>query len=83
MRKKQLVKEEAILLEAENFQYPDFKLDVQTLQKRLLEVGEEHRPVIERWVLELSRIHKEMRHLERIENFSTALTSPLKSDDID
>lgn len=54
--------------------YPDFTGDIALLKKRAEEVGEHRGSLIEKWLTSLLTLQKEMRHLERLENFSNALT---------
>ena len=62
------------------FQYPDLAEALETLNQRLENISEEHAPLIEKWLEQLGKINKQMRHLERIESFSNALKKDDKND---
>lgn len=70
-RKKQIV-EEPIIEE----RYPQMDNALTLLAKRKGEVGENRAKLIQKWIDTLNSLDKQMRHLERLEEFSTALKNP-------
>ncbi|MFT7144031.1 MAG: putative nuclease with TOPRIM domain [Alphaproteobacteria bacterium] len=54
--------------------YPDLADAIELLKNRLEQVSAEHEPLLAKWLEDLEKINRQMRHLERIESFSSALT---------
>lgn len=69
------------LEEVKEQRYPDLAADIALLKRRANEVGEHRRSLIEKWLESLTTLQKEMRHLERLENFSSALKSDADKDE--
>ena len=63
------------------FQYPNLLEALEILKDRANNVSVEHKPIIDKWVEQLGKINKQMRHLERIESFSSALTDKEENHD--
>tara|TARA_R110000868_G_scaffold190862_2_gene434956 strand:+ start:24515 stop:24721 length:207 start_codon:yes stop_codon:yes gene_type:complete len=61
--------------------YPNLSEAIELLKHRLESVSEEHEPLLTKWLADLEKINKQMRHLERIESFSSALTEKENSHD--
>lgn len=66
----------------EEQRYPDLTDDIELLRKRAREVGEHRGSLIGKWLQTLEVLQKEMRHLERIEKFSSALTDKQLTENI-
>lgn len=57
-----------------NFAYPNLEEAIETLEQRLLNVDAEHEHLLNKWLEQLRKVNIQMRQLERIESFSSALT---------
>lgn len=68
-RRKKKVVEEVIIED----RYPKLDDALALLEKRQTEVGENRGKLIQKWIENLKDLNKQMRHLERLEEFSTAL----------
>ena len=56
------------------FEYPRLEEAIETLKQRLHDVDSEHEHLLNKWLEQLTKVNKQMRQLERIESFSSALT---------
>lgn len=61
--------------------YPELDSAIELLKNRIENVSSEHEPLLTKWLADLEKINKQMRHLERIESFSSALTEKDNSND--
>ena len=53
--------------------YPHLDKALALLNKRKEEVGENRAKLIQKWIDSMSDLNKQMRHLERLEEFTQAL----------
>ena len=81
MRKPKHVKEPQIVEESiDSNAFPDLSDAIESLRAQLEDSSTERKNVIGKWLVQLESINKQMRHLERIENFSDALKNPRDSE---
>lgn len=57
--------------------YPDLRMAIAMLNKRLEHLPPERQMVVNKWVNQLSKIQQEINHLSRIEQFTNNVTSHL------
>ena len=69
------------LKERQSFRYPDLSEAIETLQARSHSVEGRYAELLVKWLERLQKTQKEMRHLERIENFSSALKEKQQEND--
>lgn len=56
--------------------YPDLKMAISMLNHRLPHVGEERKKLIEKWIIQLTRLNNEMNRLRKLEELANSLTQP-------
>lgn len=56
--------------------YPDLGMAISMLNHRLAHASGERKALIEKWVVQLTKIHAEMIKLRKLEKLSSALTQP-------
>ena len=57
--------------------YPDLMPIMADLKSRMdASDNDAHRHLLDKWLAQLARIHKEMRKLEKLEQFSSAVHDP-------
>lgn len=59
--------------------YPNLKSIITTLQERKDEVNDEQQKLIDKWVKSLHAVDQEMRKLERLDKFSSAVSDKKES----
>ena len=69
------------LNEQQPFHYPDLSEAIETLQARSHSVEGRYAELLAKWLERLQKTQKEMRHLERIEQFSSALKEKQQEND--
>lgn len=57
--------------------YPDLRMAIAMLNKRLDNLPPERQMVVNKWVNQLTKIQQEITHLTRIEQFTNNVTSHL------
>ena len=59
--------------------YPNLKSIITTLQERKDEVNDEQQKLIDKWVKSLHAVDQEMRKLERLDKFTSAVSDKKES----
>lgn len=69
--------------EGEEQKYPDLFLAINKLENRKADATPDRVPLLEKWIEALTEVNKEMRHLERIEEFTNTIKNPFKHKESD